>query len=448
MSLKVIELNDSCLTVGDENGIVSQTIGFALVTSDKIEVGEKAEGQACLEPTNIFNKYWQELSLEPISHSPKIRHHADLAYAQLKNIAEVNGVDDEVIFAVPSNFTRQQLEILLGLANQCPFRVVGLVDSGLLAAASTAKAEHIVYVDIQLHQVILTELSVTGDHIEVKGVTQVPGVGIQNFQNLMMRMATDLFIAQCRFNPQHNAYTEQQLYNELNSWFFQDDKEQTFLLELKSGDAAHTAKLPKESLVAALQEYYQKINEQIKVMASSNSQLLLSENLSGLPGYVSTLSSIHNLVLIERSQITKACCDFKTLIIDDKEQVHLVTRFVAEEIGIHKSAHRPAEHHLDIATHILYDNKAIKICDIEIKSSIPERANFDSSNVLYMNLKTSAERLGNIDKRGDTVYFNCGDHRVFLNDNIITGEHVLKLGDRIRFSEQSKAISVIKVENG
>ena len=79
MSIKVIEINDSNIRVGDEAGIVFQSPGFALVTEDKLVVGEFAERQSRIQPTNSFSKYWYELNLEPISHGPKVRHHADLA---------------------------------------------------------------------------------------------------------------------------------------------------------------------------------------------------------------------------------------------------------------------------------------------------------------------------------------------------------------------------------
>ena len=108
MSLKVIELNDSSIKVGDETGIIVQSPGFALAVGNSLEIGEAAEQQARLQPTNSYNKYWHELSLEPISHGNGIRHFADIAYAQLLNLAEIGEIDSDVIFAVPGNFTHQR----------------------------------------------------------------------------------------------------------------------------------------------------------------------------------------------------------------------------------------------------------------------------------------------------------------------------------------------------
>ena len=213
MALNVIELNDRGIKVGDESGIIVQSPGFALVVDDKLEVGETAEQQARLQPTNSFNKYWHDLNLEPISHGNKFRHYADLAYAQLVHLAEVWEINNDVIFAVPGNFSRQQLAILLGLAQQSPFTTVGVVDSALAATATAAQSEHIVFADIQLHQVVLTKLAVVNDHLVTEGVVQIPGVGSQNFMNLMMQIATDILFQQCRLNPPDNAESEQRLDN-------------------------------------------------------------------------------------------------------------------------------------------------------------------------------------------------------------------------------------------
>ena len=151
MSLKVIELNDRAIKVGDSSGIIVESPGFALAVGNGLELGEAAEQQARLQPTNSYNKYWHELSMEPLAHANNIRHYADIAYAQLLHLAELGEIDGDAIFAVPGNFTRQQLAILLGLAKQCPFNTVGVVDSALTAAIATAAQSHsVIFADIQL----------------------------------------------------------------------------------------------------------------------------------------------------------------------------------------------------------------------------------------------------------------------------------------------------------
>ncbi len=196
MSHKVIELNDNALTVGDDSGILLVSPGFALAADKGLQLGDVAREQARIHPTNSFNKYWHELSLDPITHVPGIRHSADIAFAHLQQLAKEAALEEDVIFAVPGNFTRAQLAILLGLVSHSPFNVVGMVDSAVAAAARASHNGTIIYGEMQLHQFVLTKVVVSGDKVSRESVIQVPGVGSQNFMDLMMQLATDLFIQQ------------------------------------------------------------------------------------------------------------------------------------------------------------------------------------------------------------------------------------------------------------
>ena len=448
MALNVIELNDRGIKVGDESGIIVQSPGFALVVDDKLEVGETAEQQARLQPTNSFNKYWHDLNLEPISHGNKFRHYADLAYAQLVHLAEVWEINNDVIFAVPGNFSRQQLAILLGLAQQSPFTTVGVVDSALAAAVTAAQSEHIVFADIQLHQVVLTKLAIVNDHLITEGVVQIPGVGNQNFMNLMMQIATDIFIQQCRFNPQHNAESEQQLYNELPKWLLQDVKEKTLQLELKSASAKHTAKLPRATLISSLNEYYKKINEQISAITlDNNTQLLLSKALSELPGFQASLNQNCSVAIVEDHLVNAACYQYRDIINSSDEGIHLVTKFPVESLGP-KETESDTPEATDNPTHALFLNRAISISTIEIKNNVQLNGSVPAVKVIVMNIENLPESLGRIDKRSNGVYLNSGEQEVFLNDKPVTGEQLLVLGDRIRFASDGEEISLIKVANG
>ena len=448
MALNVIELNDRGIKVGDESGIIVQSPGFALVVDDKLEVGEIAEQQARLQPTNSFNKYWHDLNLEPISHGNKFRHYADLAYAQLVHLAEVWEINNDVIFAVPGNFSRQQLAILLGLAQQSPFTTVGVVDSALAAAVTAAQSEHIVFADIQLHQVVLTKLAIVNDHLITEGVVQIPGVGNQNIMNLMMQIATDIFIQQCRFNPQHNAESEQQLYNELPKWLLQDVKEKTLQLELKSASAMHTAKLPRATLISSLNEYYKKINEQISAITlDNNTQLLLSKTLSELPGFQASLNQNCSVAIVEDHLVNAACYQYRDIINSSDEGIHLVTKFPVESLGP-KETESDTPEATDNPTHALFLNRAISISSIEIKNNVQLNGSVADVKVIVMNIENLPESLGRIDKRSNGVYLNSGEQEVFLNDKPVTGEQLLALGDRICFASDGEEISLIKVANG
>ena len=143
--------------------IVLRSPGYAVVHNDAVELGESAVKLARLNPRAVYNRYWSNLNEDVLQHpSDHVRHHADLAYAHLLDIHEQVGKPDELLFAVPGNFTNQQLALLLGLVEASPIKkTVGLVDIAVATAAKIANTGEHVYLDLHLHHAILTEVSVS-----------------------------------------------------------------------------------------------------------------------------------------------------------------------------------------------------------------------------------------------------------------------------------------------
>jgi len=447
MSLQVIELNDVALKVSDESGIVLQSPGFALAQDKKLLLGEAAEQKARLHPTNSYNKYWHELSLDPLSHNNGVRHYADLAYAQLLHVAEHAAVAGEVVFAVPGNFTKQQLAILLGLAKQCPFTTVGIVDSALAAAIAHATEKSIVYADLQLHQIVLTRLKIANGKLLTDTVVQVPGVGSQNFMDQMMQLATNAFIQQCRFNPQHNAESEQQLYNALPLWWQQHNQsESSQVLELQVGDSVYTAKIPRESLASSLSGHYSKLNQQIQPMVEAgNSRLLISAGLAALPGLKAALNSEHDLQVLNAEAIGLACLNNHGRIRSNEQGIRLVTALPldtaasqANNAKAHKASQTEAR-----PTHVLYRNRAIPLDKVKLVNA--EGLNGHKQEYTVPLPAGLSEDFGQLVLADEIVYYDGGGNGFFLNREAVKGQQILHLGDRIQLSKDGEELTLIHV---
>lgn len=454
MSLKVIELNDNAIRVGDESGIILQSPGFALAVGDELELGDSAQQQARIHPTNSYNKYWHELSLDPISHGNGIRHQADIAYAHLLHLAKLGEIDADVIFAVPGNFTRAQLAILLGLAKQSPFNPVGVVDSALAAALSTDHHDSVICADIQLHQVVLTKLVTENNQLKTDSLIQVPGVGSQNFMSLMMQLATGLFIQQCRFNPQHDAESEQQLYNALPHWLRQDDSNKSSLiLELKTPSAVHTAKMPRESLLNNLSGHYKNIGQQIAALAAGTDvQLLLSGELAKLPGFIASLASYDKLKVLQAEAVSAGCLDYRQQIIHPEDAIQLVNSLPAKRpVGQEAASEATGSGRVEseqLPTHALFNNRAIVIDSIEIQNKERLNGNALATNCIRLSQAGLPAQLGRISKQNEEVYLDSGTQEFLLNQKPVRGKQRLKLGDHVQFGANSEAIKLIQVHNG
>ena len=315
MAPQILELNDHGITLGDAEGIRLVSPGFALALDNSLVVGAQAQAQSRLHPNDSHSRYWQELSLDPLPSGrlpgDRYRHLADLAHALLNSfVAESESSPSDVIMSVPGSFSREQLGILLGIAKQTPLTIAGLIDSALIAAARAQTmqgSEHTIVVQQQLHQTLFTQVSCHQGVLKVDSSVALPSSGSQNVIDSLMQLSTELFIDQCRFNPQHDAATEQLLYNALPVWLAADVSSGSLLLELTADGAVHNAKLPYESLVVALAPIRQRLNEQLSAMVSrvansTNVQIVLCSTLSELPGLKIQLARVAPVTSVNAEQ--------------------------------------------------------------------------------------------------------------------------------------------------
>ena len=312
MSPQILELNDHGITFGNAEGIRLISPGFALAQEKSLVLGAQAQARSRLHPNESHSRYWQELSLDPLPAGrlpgDRFRHLADLAHAHLNSLAvEAQTSTDSVIVSVPGSFSRQQLGILLGIAKQTPLAIAGLVDSALIAAAGAQTldaSDSTIVVQQQLHQTLFTQVSWHEGVLKVDTSVALPSSGSQNVIDALMQLSTDLFIDQCRFNPQHDAPTEQLLYNALPAWLAADASSGSLMLELSADGAVHNAKLPYESLVASLAPIRQRLLEQLNAMISRalNAQVVLCSTLSELPGLMPQLAQLAPVTTINAEQ--------------------------------------------------------------------------------------------------------------------------------------------------
>ena len=445
MSLKVIEFNDHGICVSDETGILLRSPGFALTGAADVMFGEAAEQQARLRPTESYNRYWQELSLDPISHGNSFRHYADIAYAHLLHLAEVCAIQGEVVFAVPGSFTHQQLAILLGLAKQTPFTVIGVVDSSVAAAAKQARFAQVIYLDLQLHQALVSSLELEAGALQTKATVQVPGVGSQSFMNLMMQMATNLFIQQCRFNPQHNAESEQQLYNTLPHWLSASD-DGNLILELATGETSHTAKMPREALVSSLRPQYVKISDQVlAIQNDQDCQLMISPAIAALPGFVSYLPGSVQPVILEPEALTRNVLQFHTLIVGKGESFQVVKSLPVSEAP---STPTHLEFHQGVPSHILFRHHALPVEDLLIENRLNPDHESDSAPALVLSIQGMPALLGHICLRDGEVCLKAEATGMRINGSPAAAENCLRLGDELQFEGCDDSASLIRVSDG
>lgn len=302
----VIEINDAAITASDGEAVLLESPGYALVEHDQVLVGEAASRRVRLNPRAIYDRFWNQLSLEPLSkRHVKVQHQADLAYYHLAAIWDaIKSNAEEVIFAVPGLFSTEQLRLLLGIAQACAIPAVGLVDAALAAASHADMEGTLWHLDIQLHHAVLTQLY-AGARLTRVDVHRIPRTGLIAMHEAWMNAITDAFVREARFDPTQLAYTEQALYDRLPSWLASLNADSYATLELRTGHTTHRINIQRERLIQATAELYQEIGQHVRnhLRPDESTMLLISHRLAQLPGLPEALCAPRDC----RTVSLKAC---------------------------------------------------------------------------------------------------------------------------------------------
>jgi hypothetical protein len=215
MSIALLDLNDCNLQLWHGDARV-QSPGYALLHGAEYRFGAAARAAARLQPREINTRYWWQLSTEVLQPAlGPARHTGDLVHAHLLQLHREANQPDEVLLAVSGSMQREQLALLLGIVQQCPFDAVGLVNRSVALASLYGHGERLFHLEIQLHQALVTELSARDGTVELQRSTPLPGCGLLQVQERLVEIIAAEFVRQTRFDPRRKAATEQQLYDAL-----------------------------------------------------------------------------------------------------------------------------------------------------------------------------------------------------------------------------------------
>ena len=309
MSRAVLELNDHQLGLYNHNGLMFSSPGYVLVNGKHIQFGQQAAEQSRLNPLGTNNEFWYRLGMTPLTRPvAHFRHYADVAHGHLMHLAQESGFEGEIVIAVPASFSREQLAVLTGVLKHSPFTPVAMMDAALVSAShQLASGAELLYVDVQLHQISLTRLHADGTSVRRDAVSVVPGAGWTGISNILVQTATDAFVAQSRFNPQHSAAWEQQLYNQIPQWLqhFQSG-EQELIARIETDKNTVQARISLSDVLDALEPVFQKVAQHTaRIISADTMPVLLSGRAAMIPGLQACLQAVNHRVSPE--QLAQLC---------------------------------------------------------------------------------------------------------------------------------------------
>ncbi|MFT6287893.1 MAG: hypothetical protein ACJA09_002650 [Alcanivorax sp.] len=292
MSPALLDIIDSNLQLWHQDATL-QSPGYAMLNGGSYNFGVEARAAARLHPRNINTRFWWQLNTEALQPAlGPARHTADLAHAHLENVYRASGSPEELVLAVSSSMQRDQLSLLLGIIEQCPFEAVALVNRSVALASIAGVAARQFHLEVQLHQALLTELTSTDGIVQFQRSIALPGCGLLQLQERLVATIAASFIRQTRFDPRRKADTEQTLYDALPGSLRALQEQPETNIEVNG----YRARINRTELAEAGQRLFSSAKEAMGSLSSSD-QLLLDPLVAMLPGAETQFTGAHILAV-------------------------------------------------------------------------------------------------------------------------------------------------------
>jgi len=464
MQLIGLELNDvGIIAAGGEpvrlleiDDQAFESSGFALPEKGRVLVGKSAEHKAHLLPRHILTRFWDQLNTEPLlhpdPHTPK--NHAEIVYNHLARIWEqIQKHGNQIVLAVPSFFDREQLGLILGITRELSMPVCAFIPSALAAASAVKPDRMLLHLDIHLHRIEVVYLE-QDEYLSIKDSEAIGETGLIHLHKDWVDTIAQEFVRKTRFDPYHQASSEQDLYDRIPEILREFAHNPSFEFEVTGGTRSYSVTLTRNQFVQKSEAVYEKFLQMIEKMRSryksdhSAVTLQLTQRLSQLPGCQDFLSSINDVQIIELDQGAGAQ---GILQIWDSlsenpnaEGISFFTRrpwHRARESHTHGEA--PVRGDKRRPTHVLYRSIAYPISEEPL--FIGRDITSGGTGVRIQGKIAGVSRKHcSIHRRGrEIVLKDCSSYGTFVDNRRVAESTILKVGQVIRVGTPGEELQLI-----
>lgn len=296
-----LEINDLGLVLAGDGELLAEEPGCAMLDGREPETGATAARRARLKPLFAETRYWQDLAATSLPRPmPAAATYADIAYAQLAGLVRPHlGRGAEVLLAVPPWYSREQLALLLGVTKEAGLVPAGLVDAGLAASSLEPVPDDVIHLELGRHRAVLSVLDHAGGLRRTR-FDVLPQHGWAALEQAWLDLVAATFVRKTRFDPLHEAATEQRLCDGLPQWLEALRTAQSVTIELEAAGSAQSVELGAADFEAAAGRIYDAYVRALQRArpAAGPLHLRLSHRLAGLPGLEARLAEIRDIEVV------------------------------------------------------------------------------------------------------------------------------------------------------
>lgn len=442
---------------GDAIELIDEQPGIAVLEESIALTGKAAAARVRLRPLLAHTNYWRGINVDPLARpSRSVRTSAEIAFEQLGAMLQTHRNDPEgLLLAVPAGYSREQLGLLLGVVSETGAKVAGLVDASLAACSLEPAPARLLHLEIELHQAMLTVLDyVGGDRAGLKRSRYeiAPRHGLLALQQTWMQVIAEAFVRKTRFDPLHDALSEQRLLDALPGWLGQLREQSLLGMKLTFDGRDHEIELEREQFIASAATHYTEFVNLVQAarVAGMPIELRISGQIAVLPGLLERLQSLRDckVTVLPAGAAAIGALRHEQAIRRPAESLALVYQLPVQRVAgaadVAPGAMTPAPLR---PTHVLFQGRAWRITDLPLAIGWSTE-NAPRGLLLPAATPGVSRSHCSLVHTGGSVYVE--DHSTygsFVNEERVVGRTVLTVGDRLRLGSPGVTLELIQMVN-
>jgi hypothetical protein len=458
-----LELIDSGVALARRRGeaaeFVAEEPGVALLEDQRTLTGTAAAQRLRLQPLLAQTNFWRGLNTEPLPRpSRHAQTSADLAYAHCEAmLAPWKNQGERVLLAVPAGYSREQLGLLLGVVNETGVHVAGLVDAALAACSLEPAPARVLHLDLELHQAILTVLEyVGGEHAGLKRSRYeiAPRYGLLGIHQAWIQFVAESFVRKTRFDPLHDAATEQRLVDQLPGVIAQLHEREHVTFAMQFGEQPLEIEVDRAQFIAAAESHYAELMRLVQGarVAGMAIELRVAQRVAALPGLIERLRTLRDctIAILPQGAAALGALQFEAAIVRPTDSLALVYQLPTPRAGTNEVSAPAAIESTPAAlrpTHVLFQGRAWQISERPLVIGWSIGAGGRALVLPSSSPGVSRSHCTLIRRNGAVMVEDHSTYGSYVNEERVAGRTALTVGDRLRLGSPGVTLELIQLVN-
>jgi hypothetical protein len=273
---------------------------------------------------------------------------------------------------------------------------------------------------------------------------------VLDIQQTLMQFIAETFIRKTRFDPLHDASTEQRLVDQLPAWLDQLREQERITIGMQFGDRPLEIEIERAQLIAAVERHYVELLRLVQGarVAGMQIELRLAPRIAAFPGLLERFGTLRDceLRLLPRGAAAFGTLQYEAAISRPDALAlvyHLpIARAAGGEVAATELQATPAPLR---PTHLLFQGRAWRISDQPLVIGWSVGADRRALTLPSASPGLSRSHCTVVRRNGAVMVEDHSTYGSYVNEERVAGRTALTVGDRLRLGSPGVTLELIQL---